>query len=651
MKGMRRRRSACVDRALVDIYILETGVLESKRKIAFGFLLIPLLVACGGGDGEAPASIAAPQCAAGNCGPRGAPVSLPAAKQTPLCPDDPDIGRSTYTGGAGSGEILSLKIDAIAMRYELKWFESPIPMTTGTVAPTRAGVTITGEVRHPAPGYLATAEQRRCAFVLMPGKGSSAKTQTAYSTKETFNAANPPTIFVGFGVAGGGIPGAALQFDGQSMTKLVQSRPNFLDALGFLGDSVVIDDFFSAFKQSLNLFRVFDKDLYERKMTDLSKIFDYIKSDDFKKIIKALRDRDLPARIPVSVGRVDSRIFEFYQFIGFSKISPLLSDLRGDYNGFVYHVNPSSGYAVGSTNFSEKFDGQGGCLAVNFDRMAVFSPSEAGCVSSGEKWTEGSLGYFSSLTSPQVGRVFKLSFDEKNLRKISEVLESLKEMMSNWLQVYGNAYRLSEDENERRIFESVIKIFNLFDVLKKFLADLPGQSSPRKIASSHMVLGQLNGKTIPIIVRTGVVNPGSAAKSYLDAEVDDESGIAILAPAEAAPASMLDGHYIGADSNFNYTATYFKGLAGIFSDPMSLKPRDRATLNPDDQAHGLIGISLVDQPKVTGHLISVGGIYAALINGTVNGGVSGSASKFGTPPYILSAESAPYFVIGAKVGQ
>ena len=129
-----------------------------------------------------------------------------------LCPATADIGNTTYLGGAGSGEVVNLNINATAMTYTLTWFESPIPLATGTVSPTRVGVQITGPVAHPPTGALPTAEQIRCAFILEPGTGSGPN--GTYSTSANFNAANPPTIFVGLGVAGGGIPGATVQFSG-----------------------------------------------------------------------------------------------------------------------------------------------------------------------------------------------------------------------------------------------------------------------------------------------------------------------------------------------------------------------------------------------------------------------------------------------------
>ncbi|MBK5044599.1 DUF2957 domain-containing protein, partial [Enterococcus faecium] len=92
-----------------------------------------------------------------------------------------------------------------------------IPLVTGTVTPSRVGTSITGKVIHPPPGTLPTAEQTRCAFVLTPGSGT-APNGTTYSTAADFNPANPPMLLVGMGVAGGGIPGATVQFDGLTIS-------------------------------------------------------------------------------------------------------------------------------------------------------------------------------------------------------------------------------------------------------------------------------------------------------------------------------------------------------------------------------------------------------------------------------------------------
>jgi hypothetical protein len=185
-----------------------------SKGIALALVTAPMFVACGGGNADTPAPIASPQCSGASCGTQGAPAV--GAGAAPLCPANADIVASTYLGGAGGGEIVSLNIDAVKMTYTLKWLESPIPLVTGTVNPTRKGTTIAGAVIHPPAGTLPTAEQTRCAFVLTPGGGKASDGST-YTTLASFNQANPPTIFIGQGVAGGGIPGATVQYNGASV--------------------------------------------------------------------------------------------------------------------------------------------------------------------------------------------------------------------------------------------------------------------------------------------------------------------------------------------------------------------------------------------------------------------------------------------------
>ena len=202
-----------------------------SKGLALAIAAAPLFIACGGGTASAPTAINAPQCSGSSCGVQGPPASGTTAS---LCPATADIVNSTYLGGAGSGEIASVHIDAVAMTYTLKWYESPIPLAAGNVTPTRAGTTITGSVMHPPAGTLPTAEQTRCAFILEPGSGTAAATGGTYSTTSTFNSANPPMILIGHGVAGGGIPGAEVQYPGVAGLFAVPDRKfDFYPFIGF----------------------------------------------------------------------------------------------------------------------------------------------------------------------------------------------------------------------------------------------------------------------------------------------------------------------------------------------------------------------------------------------------------------------------------
>lgn len=471
-----------------------------SKGVATAFAIAPFLVACGGGDsGGALAPIDAPQCSGSSCGTQGPPPSQPI--NGALCPANADIVKSTYLGGAGSGEIVSVNIDAVAMTYTLKWLESPIPLKTGTVTPSRAGTTITGKVVHPPTGTLPTAEQTRCAFVLTPGTGTAPDGST-YSTAADFNQANPPMLLVGMGVAGGGIPGATVQYDG--LTISVIGLPVFQN-----------------------------------------------------------------------VGQVPNRHFDFYPFLGFANTTTDLTKLPGTYNALLYHLVPSGNYATKGVNSSETFDANGACT----------SSGSGGCQTTGDPWkTSANGGYFDSTQAPQI-------------------LPQTK---------------------------------------------LPLIGATGKSATAHMVIGQLNGATVPVIVRTGYVNLGTPPL-HTDAKVDDESGIAVLGAATAITSGSIDGGYAGADSNFKYTAALIRGSNASFINPSTQAEEDGFTLDYGQATPGLLNAkttppSGASYPSASGVVIATGGLYAALIQGTVNGGVTPTSANSTT-------SSTPYFGVGAQISK
>jgi len=467
-----------------------------SKGVATAFAIAPFLIACGGGDGGAPAPIEAPQCSGSSCGTQGPPPSQPI--NGALCPADADIVKSTYLGGAGSGEIVSVNIDAVAMTYTLKWLESPIPLATGTVTPSRAGTTITGKVVHPPTGTLPTAEQTRCAFVLTPGSGTAPNGAT-YSTAADFNQANPPMLLVGMGVAGGGIPGATVQYDGLTI---------------------------------------------------------------------------IPGVIQ-NVGQVPNRHFDFYPFLGFANTTTDLTKLPGTYNALIYHLVPSSNYATKGTNSSETFDANGACTSTN----------AGGCQTTGDPWTVNATGgYLNSAKAPQI---------------------------------------LPQTQ-------------------------LPLIGATGKSATAHMVIGQLNGATVPVVVRTGNVNLGTPPL-HADAQVDDESGIAVLGAASAIQSGAIDGGYAGADSNFKYTAALIRGSNASFINPTTQAEEDAFTLDYGQGTPGLLNTTTTPAsgatyPSAPGVVIATGGLYAALIQGTVNGGVTSTSAN-------SSTSSTPYFGVGAQISK
>jgi hypothetical protein len=163
------------------------------------------------------------------------------------------------------------------------------------------------------------------------------------------------------------------------------------------------------------------------------------------------------------------------------------------------------------------------------------------------------------------------------------------------------------------------------------------------VAQAHMILGQINGATVPLVIRTGYVNLGTAILLHADAKVDDESGIAMLAAATPLASGGFDGGYVGADSNFKYTAALIQGGVGSFINPSTSAAEDGFGLGYGLPSPGLVGVQQANGQ--TGFAIASGGLYAVEIQGTVNGGVAPTSQLSST------ASSAPYFGIGAQISK
>ncbi|KVX08517.1 hypothetical protein WL02_27540 [Burkholderia ubonensis] len=144
-----------------------------RNLILAATVAAPLLSACGGGSDNPPPLV-----------------------EDRLCPAALDYG-TVYTGGAGSGELVKLQLDTTRMTWQVSYIESPVPRTTGTVTPTRAGTVDSGTLTQET--LLPTNKLNQCAFRL---NGAS------------LDPSRPARIFVGFGVAGGTIPGKEIQFGG-----------------------------------------------------------------------------------------------------------------------------------------------------------------------------------------------------------------------------------------------------------------------------------------------------------------------------------------------------------------------------------------------------------------------------------------------------
>jgi len=459
-----------------------------SRGLACAIASAPFLIACGGGNAGNPGAINTNQCSGASCGVQGPPPSTPVAGS--LCPANADIVKSTYLGGAGSGEVVSLNIDAVKMTYTMKFLESPIPVSSGQVDKTRAGTTVTGAVMHPPAGVLPNAEQTRCAFMLTPGSGTAPSTGATYTTP--FSATNPPMVFVGQGVAGGGIPGADVEYDG-------------LTAL--------------------------------------------------------------------HIGAVTARHFDFYPFLGFANTTTDLSKLAGTYNGLLYHIQPSSNYTAIATSATDTFAANGTCASTHdVVPSGGGNLSSTGCLTTGDALTVNANGYLDSTNAPRIEKQFSA------------------------------------------------------------LGILP----PSGTSSAHMIIGQINGATVPVVVRTGTVNTSAA-------QVDDESGIALLTSATALASGGFDGGYVGADSNFKYTASLIQGGLGTFINPSTQASESGFALAyGQNSLPGFVNVT--DSQGKAGLAIAAGGLYAITIAGTENGGIAASSANADT-------SSSPYFSVGAQISK
>ncbi|GLU34114.1 DUF2957 domain-containing protein [Trinickia caryophylli] len=138
-------------------------------------LAAPIVTACGGSGGNSPAAVV-----------------------ERLCPASLDYN-TVFTGGGGDGELVKMQIDTTKMTWRVSYVESPVPRTTGTATPTRAGTTQEGTLT--AETKLPTTKQNQCTYYL---NGAS------------LDSSRPARIFVGEGVLGGTIPGKEIQYNGMA---------------------------------------------------------------------------------------------------------------------------------------------------------------------------------------------------------------------------------------------------------------------------------------------------------------------------------------------------------------------------------------------------------------------------------------------------
>ncbi|ONR53481.1 DUF2957 domain-containing protein, partial [Burkholderia cenocepacia] len=85
-------------------------------------------------------------------------------------------------------------------------------------------------------------------------------------------------------------------------------------------------------------------------------------------------------------------------------------------------------------------------------------------------------------------------------------------------------------------------------------------------------------------------------------------------------------------SNFKYTAALIRGSNASFINPSTQAEEDGFTLDYGQATPGLLNAkttppSGASYPSASGVVIATGGLYAALIQGTVNGGVTPTSSN------------------------
>lgn len=161
--------------SLFEFYYL--GLHMIHRNLLSTALAAFVLCACGGGSGGDP----------------------PAPVVTRLCPQAVDYS-TVFTGGAGSGELVQVQLDTMAMTYKITYLASPVPVAKGTVLPTRSSApnnVVTGTMTQET--LLPTTKLNQCAFRL---------------DNASLDATRPARVFLGEGVLGGTIPGAEISFAG-----------------------------------------------------------------------------------------------------------------------------------------------------------------------------------------------------------------------------------------------------------------------------------------------------------------------------------------------------------------------------------------------------------------------------------------------------
>jgi hypothetical protein len=334
------------------------------------------------------------------------------------------------------------------------------------------------------------------------------------------------------------------------------------------------------------------------------------------------------------LGKVPSRTFDFYPFIGFTSTETDFTKVAGNYNELGVHMSPVGGnYQSGSSPIGWEPDVVNWNQTFNADGSCTITPgSDYSCQTTGSPWT---------------------------LRK-------------------------NADGSNDTVFVSNA-VANQFGAVSYPVAgQAPGLVivTPSQ-AKGIMIVGKLNGVLVPVVIRVGYayIDPNSLLSSVADAEV----GISVLAPSTPIAANSLQGGFIGATSasacgvvsftgnlgtsaaagpSFNpniahpdlpgvfangafasqagscndgtavstmaanYTSTLFQGTTAGLIDPQTSQVSSQLSLDysqaspgkikvnvlSDFRAQGSTGAVSIFKKGDTGYLIKVGNVYGMVVN-------------------------------------
>ncbi|KWR74904.1 hypothetical protein RN01_30195, partial [Cupriavidus sp. SHE] len=249
----------------------------------------------------------------------------------------------------------------------------------------------------------------------------------------------------------------------------------------------------------------------------------------------------------LGLGKIPQRTFPMYPVLAFAQTETDFSKIAGTYNLLGYHLVPSGGKLTGATNYAPATANT--VETLNADGSCV-SASGGSCLSTGQPWhlRAGNDGAFGSDNDGGAGS-------------------------KPYPHFYANALA-------------------------------PANARARGV----LVVGKLEGKKVPLLVRVG-----SAYINGLDIRVDDESGIALMTPTTTVTQASMQGSYIGSGSDFKYLSSTVQNNLVALIDPQdpSLKPVGGFQMDFTQATRPGV-VATVDNSGVAGSVITTGPVYAHL---------------------------------------